>query len=158
MANEFRAAGEKHLIEESVLAEQGFAAYVEWLRRARRGEAEGLPPRQVMWAMDADGHHMLGISCLQHPLTPWMAEFAGHIGYRVRPSVRRRGLGSRILALTLQRAKAAGVAPAVMVCLPDNRGSIGVLRNNGASFEREVMTHGIALHRYLAPTEAPPGR
>ena len=153
MADDFRAAGERHLVDERVLVEEGFHAYVDWLSRRARGEFDGVPPRQAWWAIDSATNRVLGVSSLQHPLTPWMAEFGGHIGYRVRPSMRRRGLGSCILALTLHRARAAGVAPAVLVCHPDNPGSIGVARNNGAAFEREVVTYGIELHRYLAPTD-----
>jgi predicted acetyltransferase len=153
MVDEFRAAGEHRFVDEDVLVRHGFAAYLDWLARGARGELEGLAPWQALWAV-ADGR-LLGVVSLRHPLTPWMTEFGGHIGYRVRPTERRRGIGTRVLALALARLAALGVAEAIVVCEPDNDGSIGVLRANGARFDRELVADGLCLNRYRVPTSAP---
>lgn len=153
MVDEFRAAGEHRFVNEDVLVQHGFAAYLDWLARGARGELDGLAPWQALWAVDEDGR-LLGVASLRHPLTPWMTEFGGHIGYRVRPTERRRGIGTRVLALALARAAALGVAEAIVVCEPDNAGSIGVLHANGAVLDREVIADGLLLNRYCVPTGA----
>ena len=154
MADEFRAAGEQRFVDEEVLLRHGFAAYLAWLERGARGELEGFAPWQALWARDDRGH-LVGLASLRHPLTPWMTEFGGHLGYRVRPSERRRGLGTQVLALALERAAGLGVAEAIVVCEPDNAGSIGALRRNRAVFDREVVADGMRLNRYRVPTCAP---
>jgi predicted acetyltransferase len=155
MVDEFRAAGEQRYVDEDVLVRHGFATYLDWLARGARGELAGMAPWQALWAVE-DGR-LLGIASLRHPLTPWMAEFGGHIGYRVRPAERRRGVGARMLALALERAAALGVAEAIIVCEPGNAGSIGVLRANGAVLDREVVADGLRLNRYRVPTGAATG-
>jgi predicted acetyltransferase len=155
MADEFRAAGEAHFIDEPVLVEDGFAAYLDWLERGRRGELEGFAPWQALWAVDAADGRLVGVASLRHPLTLWMAEYGGHVGYRVRPADRRRGLGTRILALALERAAGLGIDPALVVCEPGNAGSIGVLRANGAVHERDVEVDGRVRGRWLVPTRPP---
>ena len=153
MVDEFRAAGEHRFVDEDVLMQHGFAAYLDWLARGARGELAGMAPWQALWAVD-EGGRLLGVASLRHPLTPWMTEFGGHVGYRVRPAERRRGIGTRVLALALARAAALGVSEAIVVCEPDNAGSIGVLRANGAVFDREVVADGLRLNRYRVPTGA----
>jgi len=142
MVAEFHAAGERYPADEALLVQQ---------------TQGGVAPRQALWAVDVDSGEVVGASSLRHPLTPWMEEFGGHIGYRVRPSMRRRGHGSDILALTLEHAAALGMDSALILCEADNHGSIGVLRRNNARFERAIVVEGFELLRYRAATETLPG-
>jgi predicted acetyltransferase len=153
LVEEFRAAGEHRFVDEDVLVREGFAAYLAWLERGTRGEVPGCVPWRSLWAFEPGGR-LVGLASLRHPLDGWMTEFGGHIGYRVRPAERRRGVGTRILAAALARAAALGIAQAIVVCEVDNAGSIGVLRANGAVFDREVEAGGLRLNRYRVPTGA----
>lgn len=156
MVDEFLQAGEREYVQEDVLFDEGFVAYVDWLARGERGELDGLVPWSAYWTVDMDSNTLIGISSLRHELSPWLAEFGGHIGYRVRPSQRRQGAGTTLLRLTLNEARARGVAEALIVCTPDNLGSQGVLRRCGARFEREVVrSDGVSLMRFWVPTGAP---
>lgn len=153
MVREFVDAGEREYIHEDVLFNEGFAAYVDWLTRGERGELEGLVPWSACWAVDVDMRAIVGIGSLRHRLSPWMAQFGGHIGYRVRPSMRRRGLGAVLLRLLLDQARLRGIDRALVVCTPENIASQGVLRRNGAVFDGEVSTEGHRLWRYWVATE-----
>lgn len=135
MVREFVEAGERDYVFEDVLFNQGFAEYVHWLVQGERGELPGLAPWSAYWAVETESAELVGLSSLRHTLSPWLAEFGGHIGYRVRPSARRRGLGSALLSLTLQRADGRGITQALVVCTPESVGSQGVLRRNGAVFD-----------------------
>jgi predicted acetyltransferase len=151
MIEEFLAVGEHEYVYEEVLFGKGFAAYVEWLLQGERGELQGLVPWSAYWAVERSSGALVGMSSLRHDLSPWMARFGGHIGYRVRPSSRRLGAGTAILDLTVQRARARGIDPVLVVCTPENVGSQGVLRKNGAVFDKEVSTEGVRLNRYWIP-------
>jgi predicted acetyltransferase len=153
MTAEFRQAGEGHFVDEPVLVTNGFRAYLRWLEAGERGEVEGLVPWSAYWAWDRDTRRIVGVSSLRCDLSPWMAEYGGHVGYRVRPTARRRGIGTRILELTLQEARKRGIERALIVCLVDDLASQGVLRNNGALFEREVERNGTRLRRYWVHTD-----
>ncbi len=61
-----------------------------------------------MFWLVRDGCRVLAQSSLRHHLTPALERFGGHIGYVVRPSERRQGYGTLLLALTLASARARG--------------------------------------------------
>ncbi|MDN3544428.1 MAG: GNAT family N-acetyltransferase [Roseateles asaccharophilus] len=155
MVAEFLEAGEREYVYEDVLFGEGFAQYLDWLAKGERGELEGLVPWSAYWAVDPASGELVGMSSLRHQLSPWMAQFGGHIGYRVRPRMRRLGIGTNLLQLTLQQANARGITKALVVCTPENTGSQGVLRKSGAVFESEVSTEGHRLLRYWVATSAP---
>jgi predicted acetyltransferase len=144
-------------VQEEVLASEGFAAYLAWLQRGERGELEGFAPWSAFWAIEPQSSKLVGISSLRHSLGPWMAEFGGHIGYRVHPQYRRRGYGTEVLRQTLTEAAKRNINPALVLCAPEHLGSQGVLRNAGAVFERKTVDEGLVRLRYWVPTSAPIG-
>lgn len=77
-----------------------------------------------------------------------MAEYGGHIGYRVRPFERRKGYGTQILKLALNKVKEYEFERILIVCEPHNLGSIGVIKKNGGMFERQVSIEETLLNRY----------
>jgi predicted acetyltransferase len=152
MADEFRLAGEAHYLDEETLS-QGLSRYVEWLRAGERGQnlPSNLVPWTAFWAVS--GTQLVGISSLRHWLSPWMAEFGGHIGYRIRPNARRRGLGTQLLRLTLSKALELGINPALIVCAPENVASVAIIQRNGGLYDRETKRDdGVRLHRFWVPT------
>jgi predicted acetyltransferase len=80
---------------------------------------------------------VVGRLSLRHELTPWLLEVGGHIGYAVRPSVRRRGYATAALAQLLPVAARLGIDPALVTCDEDNVGSRAVIEANGGVLEDE---------------------
>src|SRR6266702_2882008 len=152
MADEFRMAGETLYLDEDVIS-KGLNEYLKWLRNGETSVnlPSNLVPWTAFWAVsDA---RLVGVSSLRHWLSPWMAEFGGHIGYRVRPSARRLGLGTLILRLTLAKAFEHGIDPALIVCTPDNTASIAVIKNDGGGYDRETEREdSVRLHRFWVAT------
>jgi predicted acetyltransferase len=64
----------------------------------------GLVPHSTFWLIDGQGE-ILAVSKLRHALTDYLLKWGGHIGYGVRPVMRRRGYGTEILRLTLLKAR-----------------------------------------------------
>ena len=129
---------------------EDFPAFVQRLRDAVKGE--GLPvgyvPCSTYWLV-RNGQTILGTSNLRHQLTPMLLEEGGHIGYSIRPSERRKGYGTLILRLTLERARQLGITRALVTCDHGNIASAGVIRNNGGVFQDEVpLARGKIKHRY----------
>lgn len=153
MVEEFQSFDEAHFIEEDVLVKDGFAKYVTWLHQGEQGKLsdQGLVPWSAYWAIDVNSNTLVGVSSLRHELSPWLAQYGGHIGYRVRPSMRQRGVGTKILALTLRCALERGIEQALVICQKDNAGSVGVIHNNGGILESEVSWEGRTLCRFWVP-------
>ena len=61
----------------------------------------------------------------------------GHIGYDVRPSARRRGHATSMLAAALPVARGLGIGQALLTCLNDNIGSRKAIEANGGVLDNE---------------------
>ena len=127
MANEFCAAGDARYVP----ALEDFSLYLE--RAGKQSRGEDLPPDRVpdteFWLVAGD--RVIGRSKLRHFLSPSLEHEGGHIGYDIRPAERRKGYGTLILRLTLERAKALGLRRVLLTCDADNTGSAKVIEKNG---------------------------
>jgi predicted acetyltransferase len=95
-----------------------------------------------------EGMTYLGRIALRHELTDKLRQLGGHIGYDVRPTARRRGHGTAMLAAALDRAAELGLAKVLITCDGDNLGSRGVIEANGGVLEFE----GDGIRRYWVAT------
>jgi predicted acetyltransferase len=130
----------------------GFARYVDWLLALVDEESskpEGWVPATTMWWVEGTGY--LGRINIRHRLTPLLLEWGGHIGYDVRPSARRRGHATAMLAHGLTVAAGLGIDPALITCDVDNVASRGVIENNGGVFDDERA----GKLRFWVPTRRP---
>lgn len=115
---------------------QAFAAFVAQLRADPRPDTprpEWMVPQTTLWW--ADGDEFTGRLAIRHRLTPALRFLGGHIGYDVRPSRRREGHASRMLAAALPIAAALGLDQALLTCDEDNLGSRRVIEKNGGVLE-----------------------
>jgi predicted acetyltransferase len=128
---EFIDAGEPHLARGLDEARAGFEAHLQGLRDAAAGVGlrAGLVPWDTYWLVR--GRRVLGSSNLRHRLTAGLRVEGGHIGYRVRPSERRKGYGRRLLAMTLEKARERGMERVMVTCDEDNVGSARIIEANG---------------------------
>jgi predicted acetyltransferase len=141
--DDFEAAGEQRIPAASgvALARSDFAAFVQRLQEDERGVnlKPGIGQSSQFWLLrhDVYGATVLGVSHLRHALTPALEDVGGHIGYSIRPSERRRGYGTRILALTLPHARALDLERVLITCDTDNIGSARVIERNGGVLASE---------------------
>ena len=113
-----------------------FDLFVRRLRDQALPDAERPPghvPATTLWW--TDGSDYLGRIAIRHHLTPALHESYGHIGYDVRPTARRRGHATAMLAAALPIANRLGVASALITCDYDNLGSRTVIERNGGVLE-----------------------
>jgi predicted acetyltransferase len=129
MARECESAGEHRY----GLALRDFDAYLRWVEAGRRGHGlpEGWVPGTELW-LEHDGK-IVGSARLRLRLTPDLENEGGHVGYDVRPSMRRLGYGTALLRLALTEARALGLKRIRITCDDDNLGSIKVIERNGGA-------------------------
>jgi predicted acetyltransferase len=138
MAAEFAAISDRRY----QAALDNFASCFRCLQQRARGD--NLPPGRVRetiyWGLD--GSALIGSIRLRHELTPRLQEIGGHIGYEVRPSRRRQGYGTQMLALTLDRARQFGLPGVLITCGTDNHGSARMIEKNGGTLTYRGMIEG----------------
>lgn len=107
-----------------------------------RGEAppvpwpDGYAPQSVYWWLAGD--EFIGRVNIRHRLTPHLMIEGGHIGFEVRPSARRMGHATAMLAAALPLAAALGIDPARLDCDEDNPASRRVIEKNGGHLVGEA--------------------
>lgn len=145
-AREFAAAGESYF----ALPGGDVGAFLAHVAMFESGK--DLPENRVrmswFWLLQDD--RILASSRLRHELIPVLLLDGGNIGYEVRPSERRRGVGRELLRLTLEEARRVGLRRVLLTTETTNLGSIGVIRANGGEFADTSVSPntGRTMNRY----------
>ena len=112
-----------------------FDAYVLMLNQREKGIGlpQGYVPDTIFWLVE--GHEYCGRVRIRHTLNDHLLNIGGHIGYDIRPSLRRKGYGTKILALALPEAKKIGLDRVLLTCDETNVGSRKIIEKNGGVIE-----------------------
>ena len=107
----------------------GFAAWVARLiGESERAAEAGGAPCTYRWIVEGD--RVLGGIALRRGFGDFV-RLAGHIGYGIRPSARRRGLAAWALGRMLDEARALGMGQVLLVCAADNVASVKTIERHG---------------------------
>ncbi len=138
MAAEFERSGED--LPNSPWPGEAFVAYVWRVRGYSRGVnlPRGWVPFTTYWLIK-DSAAILGVSDFRHRLNPSLEVVGGHIGYAIRPSQRKKGYGTIILAKTLCKARESGLLRVLLTCDSDNIGSARIIEKNGGVLTRHFF-------------------
>ena len=113
--------------------------YEEWLDFRGREEKKGRAPSHTWLTVRRSDGRVVGIvNYRPSPLTDFLLQYGGHIGYCIRPSERRKGYAKEQLRLTLEKCREAGEAKVLVTCDPVNTGSEKTVLANGGVLENEV--------------------
>ena len=85
---------------------------------------------------------------IRHRLNEYLLQFGGNIGYSVRPSQRRKGYATEMLALGLEECRKLGLDRALVTCDKTNIGSAKTIQKNGGVLENEVLEGDRITQRY----------
>ena len=137
MAGEFAAEGSTRWTEAREDFESYFVRHEGCLDRNRL--PRGAVAWTAYWLQQSDGQ-IVGRSSLRHELNDYLRREGGHIGYAIRPSARRQGYGTRILALTLVEARKLSFSRVLVTCDAINIGSRRIIERNGGVLEDDVIS------------------
>ena len=105
-------------------------------------------PSSTFWLVDG-AEFIGGVNIRARIDTPSLANFGGHVGYGIRPSMRRRGYGTRQLALALRICRGMGIGIVRISCAEDNTGSRRIIEANGGVLLRRCEPAWYVDHPYL---------
>ena len=153
MLEEYRRVGETHVYSgHQSIAWKGYAAYFALLAKMKPG---GYPTAGIV-PMDAyfieENGRILGELFIRHRLSPSLEKMGGHVGYKVRPSCRNRGVATAALRLALEKLRALGVERALVTCNATNAASSKVIRKCGGVRTSDAHLEDRIEQRYWVPT------
>lgn len=104
---------------------------------------------QYMFVRKSDDK-LVGMLQLRHYLNDYLEKYAGHIGYSVRPSERRKGYAKEMLKAALPFCKERGIEKVLITCIDGNIGSEKTILHNGGVYESTVFEpdEGVDLKRF----------
>lgn len=148
MIHEWKASGEAIIPNAIDRADiHDFPAYLDSLEFTT--PAPGLVPDSTFFCLDKERNILVGAINIRHYLNDSLLKFGGHIGDGVRPSERRKGIATQMIALGLEECKKLGIARVLMTCKKENTGSAKSIIKNGGILENEIEKEdGTVMQRY----------
>ena len=103
---------------------------------------------------------LVGMLQVRHMFNDYLEKFAGHIGYSVRPSERRKGYATWMLRQGLEFCRTIGLTRVLVCCKVENEASRRTILANGGVYESTVHEpeQDFDLQRYwidLTRTDGP---
>ena len=139
--------------EEPYCGASGRVGYMGWLLLLdRQSKPEcmdyGSNPNEIYFLMDDEEKKIYGFGQLRPYDTVDVLTWAGHIGYSVRPSRRRRGYATRMLAAALEVCRELGLSRVMIASDSENAASARTIERCGGVMENEVPEDGRLTRRY----------
>lgn len=82
---------------------------------------------------------LVGMIQVRHRFNEYLEKYAGHIGYSIRPSERRKGYAKEMLKIALPFCKKIGLNKVLISCIDGNKGSEKTILANGGVYESTVL-------------------
>lgn len=128
---------------------QDWIDQVEALKSPETTPSQWVPCTQYMYVRESD-NKIVGVIQIRHHFNEFLEKYAGHIGYSVCPSERRKGYATQMLREVLPKCKTLGIDKVLISCVTGNEGSRKTIINNGGVYESTVYEPGkkVYLERY----------
>ncbi|MDR3644341.1 MAG: GNAT family N-acetyltransferase [Clostridia bacterium] len=150
MLAEFTSRHEEPLPAAVRLGDGNFDEMLRLAHRHAQGRElpEGWVPDTLWWLVRKSDNRLLGAIDIRHRLNGFLRDYGGHIGYGIRPSERRKGYATAMLALALEKCREMGMESVLILCNTSNIASLATMKRNGAVLESEGAHDGVPIQRY----------
>ncbi len=121
------------------------STYEAWLEKVIRDmDIANIPESRVpaltyFYVREAD-ERIVGMINIRLALNDFLRTEAGHIGYSVRPTERRKHYATEMLSAALKVCDVIGIREVLVSCDKSNPASAGVIRNCGGVLKSEAYS------------------
>lgn len=128
---------------EELRDEEKFASFVGLINEGKKHLHKPLAdwvepvPETVLWFVK-DGE-FLGTFNIRHRLNWHLEKWGGHVNFVIRPSMRAKGFGKKILLKGMPYVMYMGIERALLTVSPANEAAIKIVEHCGAVLEDETQ-------------------
>ncbi|MDF1617979.1 GNAT family N-acetyltransferase [Petrocella sp. FN5] len=123
-----------------VKAEKNFSEFMNELIDMSEGVniKKGWAPCSSYWLID-NNEEVIGVIRIRHRVDNDSLEMAGHIGYEIKSSKRKKGYGQRLLELGLMEARKIGLQKVLITCDEDNVASKRMIEKCKSKYKKSIF-------------------
>lgn len=114
-----------------------YIKYCENSENPEKVPAHLVPATQFLFIRKCDDK-LVGMIRVRHYFNDYLEKYAGHIGYSVRPSERRKGYAKEMLKTTLPFCREIGIDKLMIACIDGNIGSEKTILANGGVYDSSI--------------------
>lgn len=119
--------------------------YDEWLLKLEKdldllNIPEDKVPASTYFLVRTSDNKIIGMINIRHKLNEFLLNEGGHIGYSIRPTERKKGYGTLMLKLGLEKCRELGLNRILITCDKINIASAKIIQNNNGILENEVFS------------------
>lgn len=123
--------------------------YDEWLLKLENSlDIQNIPEGKVSgntyFFIKAEDSRIIGMITIRHKLNESLLNRGGHIGYSIRPTERKKGYGTFMLKLALEKCRELNLSKVLITCNKMNVASAKVIQNNNGILENEVFNEAFS--------------
>lgn len=139
--DEYHAEGRYQFLERAEL-DENFEQFVEDINNNRRHLHKPYEdwvepvPETALWMVKEDKY--IGTFNIRHRLNWHLEKWGGHINFIIRPSMRAKGFGKKILQKGIPYICYMGVERGLLTVNPDNAAAIRVIEFCGGQYDDEA--------------------
>lgn len=129
--------------------------YDEWLSKVERDlDILNIPEDRVSantyFLVRIPDNKIIGMINIRHRLNDFLLNEGGHIGYSIRPTERKRGYGTLMLKLGLEKCRELKLDKVLITCDKINIPSAKIIQNNNGILENEIYSEAFSeiIQRY----------
>ena len=121
------------------------STYEEWLvKKIAEMDIANIPeskvPALTYFYVREEDDRIVGMINIRLALNDLIRHDAGHIGYSIRPTERRKHYGTDLLSAALKVCDTIGIKEVLVSCDRDNIASAGVIKNCGGVLKHECYS------------------
>lgn len=129
--------------------------YDEWLFKLKKAldvpnMPEGKVPANTYFFVRMQDNKIIGMINIRHKLNKFLFNEGGHIGYSIRPTERKKGYGTLLLKMGLEKCRELNLNKVLITCDKINIPSAKVIQNNNGILENEIFSEAFSetIQRY----------
>lgn len=133
---------DRYLFLERGKIENNFETFIEDIRTGKRhlhkpyGDWVEPVPETILWLVKEDQY--IGTLNIRHRLNWHLEKWGGHVNFLIRPSMRGKGFGKKILQKGMPFVSYLGIDKALMTIAPENKTAVKIAEFCGAVFQDET--------------------